>query len=191
MATQDERNRATRRALIDAARSLFAERGYAAVPVAEIAARAGVTTGALYHQFGSKQDVFRAVYSELVARVAERVVLARGEGAPTLLGDCEAFMATCSDPAFNRITIDGPVVLGWDEILDETQALIESSLQEARRRGEIVDLPIAPLARMLAAALKEAAVGIALAADPEAAREDARAIAATLIGGLLVAGPRV
>jgi AcrR family transcriptional regulator len=188
MATQDERNRATRRALTGAARSLFAEQGYAEVSVAEIATRAGVTTGALYHQFGSKQELFKAVYSELVAGVATQVLKARERaGEPTLIGDCEAYVAACADPAFNRITIDGPAVIGWDEILDEAQSMIEISLAEAKDRGELAEAPVAPLARMLAAALKEAAVIIATADHPAAARRAAADSSRKLISGLLVA----
>lgn len=186
MATQSERTESTRKALIDAGRVLFAERGYADVPVADIARRAEVTTGALYHQFASKEELFRSVYAELVARVGERVLEARQTGGdPTLLGDCEAYIAACADPAFNRITIDGPAVIGWDQILDEAQSMIEVSLRDAHARGELADAPIAPLARMLAAALKEAAVTIAKADGSRAARKAARNSSRRLISGLL------
>lgn len=186
MATQSERNQSTRGALIGAARALFAERGYAEVPVADIAKSAGVTTGALYHQFGSKEALFEAVYAELVQGVAAQVLEARQSGAePTLLGDCEAYMAACADPAFNRITIDGPAVIGWDQILDEAQSMIEISLTDAHRRGELAEEPIAPLARMLAAALKEAALTIAKANGSSAARGAAADSSRKLISGLL------
>ncbi len=185
MATQDERTRATRRALLDAGRSLFAERGYAAVSVTEVASEAGVTTGALYHQFGSKEALFEAIYSELVRRVWGQVLDARAASSePSLLADCESYLETCADPAFNRITIEGPAVIGWDQILDEAQAMIQASLTAARQRGEITDVPIASLARMLAAALKEAAVMIATSDDPAEARAAAKAGARELVRGL-------
>jgi len=187
MATQSERTETTRKALIDAGRVLFAERGYADVPVADIAALAQVTTGALYHQFGSKEELFRAVYAELVGRVGARILEERQTGGdPTLLGDCEAYIAACADPAFNRITIDGPAVVGWDQILDEAQSMIEVSLKDAHARGELADAPTAPLARMLAAALKEAAVTIAKADGSRAARKAARDSSRWLISGLVV-----
>jgi AcrR family transcriptional regulator len=186
MATQSERNEKTRRALIDAGRGLFAERGYTDVSVTELAKRAGVSTGALYHQFGSKEELFKVVYAELVRGVGSQVVKARQSNhKPTLLGDCEAYMNACADPTFNRITIDGPAVIGWDRILDEAQALIEASLSAARDRGEIADAQSGPLARMLGAALKEAAMIIATAEDPAAARVTANESARQLITGLL------
>jgi len=185
MVSHDKRTQLTRRALLDAARALFAERGYADVAVTEIARGAGVTTGALYHQFGSKASLFRAVYAELVQAVWLRVLEARTGEPPSVLGDCEAYLDACADPAFDRITIEGPAVIGWDQVLDEAQAMIELSLTAARERGEIADVPIGAVARMLAAALKEAAVMIAVAEDPARARADARETARRLVSGLL------
>ena len=186
MVTQDERNRATRGALIGVGRALFAERGYAEVSVAEIAERADVTTGALYHQFASKHGLFTAVYAELVQGVWASVLAAReSSDQPSLLVDCEAYIDACADPAFNRITIDGPAVIGWDQILDEAQSMIQASLTDAQARGEIDAAPIESLSRMLAAALKEAAVMIARAEDPAEARAAARDSARHLVGGIL------
>ena len=52
---------ATRARLLTAARELFAERGYAGVATEEIVRAAGVTRGALYHQFAGKEELFAAV----------------------------------------------------------------------------------------------------------------------------------
>lgn len=147
-----------------------------------------MTTGALYHQFGSKDELLKAAYGQLVEGVGAQVLEARKNGGkPTLLGDCEAYQAACADPAFNRITIDGPAVIGWDQILDQAQSMIEASLTDAKDRGELVDAPTAQLARMLAAALKEAAVIIATADDPAAARRATTISSRKLISGLLAA----
>src|SRR5579884_1309726 len=74
---QQQRSRATQAKLLRAARVLFARRGYADVGTAEIARRAGVTRGALYHQYPTKQELFLAVYEqveqELTTDIAARL----------------------------------------------------------------------------------------------------------------------
>src|SRR5918912_2431085 len=71
--TQAERRAATRRALLDAARSLFAERGYHGAAAEEIVRRAGLTRGALYHHFEDKKDLFRAVVDEMEGEIDEEI----------------------------------------------------------------------------------------------------------------------
>jgi AcrR family transcriptional regulator len=184
--TQAERTETTRRALLDAGRALFAQHGYADVGVGELSRRAGVTSGAIYHHFGSKAGLFRAVYDELVASTSERIANARSASpSPSLIADCELYLDACADPAFFRITADAPAVIGWDVILGDTQALIAANLAAAQADGEISPtLPTLTLARLLAAALKEAGVMIATASDPARARADANESARHLIAGL-------
>src|SRR5829696_9933238 len=68
-----EQAEGTRAALIEAARPLFAERGYADVATEEIVAAARVTRGALYYHFEDKRDLFRAVYAEVDRELIEGV----------------------------------------------------------------------------------------------------------------------
>lgn len=54
----------TRRALLEAALEVFAERGYAAATLSGIAARAGLTRGAVYHHFTDKAELYLATIAE-------------------------------------------------------------------------------------------------------------------------------
>ncbi|HZN15778.1 MAG TPA: helix-turn-helix domain-containing protein, partial [Acidimicrobiales bacterium] len=63
--TQAERSATTKAALLAAARELFAENGFAATGRDDIAERAGVTRGALYHHYDSKEALLRAVVLEM------------------------------------------------------------------------------------------------------------------------------
>jgi AcrR family transcriptional regulator len=56
--TREQSKAATREALLDSARRAFARRGYHGASVEEIAAEAGYSTGALYSNFGGKEDLF-------------------------------------------------------------------------------------------------------------------------------------
>ncbi len=113
--TQADRSAQTRTALVTAARELFAEKGFAATSRDEIAARAAVTRGALYHHFDSKTAVAAAVVAELEAELVERVVSAAADGAGVrdqLHRGCRAYMDACADPTVARILVDAPAVLG-------------------------------------------------------------------------------
>lgn len=59
--SQEDRSRATRAALEQAGRRLFAERGFAATSAEELVTEAGVTRGALHHHYGDKRGLFLAV----------------------------------------------------------------------------------------------------------------------------------
>ena len=71
--TQVERSQTSKAALVAAARSLFAERGFADVGTGQIVAAAGLTRGALYHQFGDKQRLFVAVLEQVEQEVTDQV----------------------------------------------------------------------------------------------------------------------
>jgi AcrR family transcriptional regulator len=192
--TQAERSAATRGALVAAARRLFAERGYAAVGTPEVAAAAGVTRGALYHQFTGKADLFRAVYEQVEREVTERIgelMASAGASDPlaALNAGAEAFLDAVADPEVQRIALlDAPAVLGWDtwrEIgLKYGLGMTEAALRAAIDAGRIADQPVRPLAHVLLGALDEAALYVARAEDPVAARAEMGPLFARLLGGL-------
>jgi AcrR family transcriptional regulator len=194
--TQAERSEATREALIEAARALFAEHGYAGVGTEEIVRAAGVTRGALYHHFGGKKDLFEAVYERVERELAERIAsgaLSGGAAAPldAMRAGAEMFLQACTEPEAQQIALlDGPAVLGWDrwrEIAAEHGlGLIEATLQAAVDAGAIADQPIRPLAHVLMGALDEAAMLVARAEDPERMREDVGRTLDSLLAGLSV-----
>jgi len=68
--------------LIDAATRLFADKGYERVAVQEIVERAGVTKGAMYHYFGSKDDLLHEIYGRLLRMQTERLEKIAGSAGP-------------------------------------------------------------------------------------------------------------
>ena len=171
---------ATRAALVSSARALFAERGYAAVGTEEIVARAGVTRGALYHHFGDKKDLMRAVLHDLSRELAETsaaAALKETDQWQQILAAVDAFLDACTDPAVQRIMMtDAPSVLGWDEWREIDMqyglGLIKASLEQAMETGLIARQPVDPLAHLIVGALDEAAMYISRAPDTGAGRRE-------------------
>ena len=158
-----ERSERTRARLVEAARELFSDRGYAEVSVEEVVRRAGVTAGALYHQFpGGKVDLFAAVFDaveeELMAGIAETLADAGAEDPVAgLRAGVDATLALALDPKVVRLTIlDAPAVLGWEAWRAAGEryglGLVRAGL--ARRHGGEGDhrAPLDPLAQPLLAA---------------------------------------
>jgi AcrR family transcriptional regulator len=177
--TQAERSLATRTALVSAARELFAAQGFAGTGRDEIAARAGVTRGALYHHFGSKEALFRAVVEHLEEEMGQRIMAAAAKEPDVRLhlrAGCHAFLDACtSDPAVRRIIIlEAPVVLGWDvwrEIdVRHGVALIAAGLAAALDGPPPGNASIETLATLLLGTLNEAAMLVATAPKPRVAR---------------------
>jgi AcrR family transcriptional regulator len=181
----DLRSEATRQLLVTAARALFGARGYAGVGTEEIVRAAGVTRGALYHQFRDKADLFAAVAEEVEAEIAERIAAgaagAADDPAGALRAGAQLFLEACAEPEVERIILlDAPAVLGWEAWRDLAGryglGLVQLALQSAMDAGAIVPQPVVPLAHVLIGALNECALYVARAEDPPAAREQCAAI---------------
>jgi AcrR family transcriptional regulator len=166
--TNAERRDATREALLAAARTLFAEKGYAATGTPEIVAAAKVTRGALYHHFADKADLFRAVVDREHGRVASEVEAAADDGlAPldALAAGGDAFLDGMADPGRRRILlIDAPAVLGPEESAAINGRHGGRTLREgvaaAIAAGAIRDLPPGSIADLLDAVFDRAALAV-------------------------------
>jgi AcrR family transcriptional regulator len=190
---QEQRSRATRDGLLSAARTLFAERGYAAVGTEEIVRAAGMTRGALYHQFRDKEQLFEAVFEQVEAettqRIAEGALAAATDPLAALRAGSHAFLAVCAEPEIERIILlDAPAVLGWERWREigfrHGLGLVVGVLQAGMDAGVIAQQPITPLAHLLLGALDEGALYAARSQDPETARAEVEQIIDRLIDGL-------
>jgi AcrR family transcriptional regulator len=191
---QAERSRATRAALVAAARPLFAARGFAGVGTEEIVRAAGVTRGALYHQFADKRELFAAVFEDVEAELTQGVATAVADsGAPdpvaALRKGADAWLEACTEEEARRIVLlDGPAVLGWErwrEIgLRHGLGLVEATLTAAVEAGLLARQPVRPLAHVLIGALDEAALYVATARNGKAARREVGAVLDRLLAGL-------
>ena len=180
--TQADRSATTREALVAAARRLFAAQGFADVPTDAIVAAAGVTRGALYHQFADKTALFDAVMEAVEADIARRLadtVAAAGVSDPVeaLRHAVRTWLDICVEPEIHRIAlVDGPSVVGWTHWREVCQrhvfGLAQALLTHGIELGRIRPQPVRPLAHVLMGASDEAALYVAESADPAQARAD-------------------
>jgi AcrR family transcriptional regulator len=193
--TQADRSAATRDALVAAARLLFAEQGFAEVPTDAVVAAAGVTRGALYHQFADKTALFAAVMEAVEADIARR--LAEAVGAAGISDPVDAlrhavriWLDICIEPEIYRIAlVDGPSVLGWSRWREVCQrhvfGLVQALLEQGIALGLIREQPARPLAHVLMGAGDEAALYVAEAEDHPRARAEMIEVLDQLIAGVV------
>ncbi len=184
---QSEVNRAH---LVDIACALFAEHGYDAVGLEEVAVAAGQTRGAVYHHFGSKRGLFSAALVQVQGSVAEAVeaaAVAETDPWDGLVAGCHAFLdAAASDGARRVMLVDGPAVLGWQEWRDgdaaSSRRLLEEGLRELGARGDVAPDEVAALTILLSGAMNETALW--LAQEGRAVRAAAHAALDRVLSGL-------
>jgi AcrR family transcriptional regulator len=179
---QADRSAATRDALVAAARPLFAAHGFAGVSTDAIVAAAGVTRGALYHQFADKTALFEAVLAAVEADIARRLAdeaAAAGISDPVeaLRHAVRTWLDICVEPEIHRIAlIDGPSVLGWTHWREVCQrhvlGLVRALVTHGIELGRIRPQPVMPLAHVLMGAGDEAALYVAETADRTRARAE-------------------
>jgi AcrR family transcriptional regulator len=186
-----QQGEATRHALLNAARRLFGEQGYAATSLDEIAQAANVTKGALYHHYEGKQELFGAVYEQVKREASERAATAFLEPDPwaDLCAGCHAMLDAHLDPSVQRILLhDAQAVLDADTIRRVENrygaVVLRGALRRAIRAGVIQPLPLKALALMLTGAILEGCMTIADAEEPIQARQDVDSVLTSLLEGL-------
>lgn len=140
-----------RQEILDAALQIFAQKGYNATTNADIARAAGVTPAALYYYFASKEELFRAVVTELrgqiqpaMALVEEEALLAipPAELLPQVLQHVISFLSEERTQAVLKIIMaEGPrdpsIVAIWEEQMVGVVAPIFPYLIHQMQQGRI------------------------------------------------------
>lgn len=169
------------------------ERDYSLVSTEEILERSGVSRGALYHHFTSKQELFKAVFEASERRVLE-LVAAQAAIADSpfdaLVESTRAYLRQCeTNEELRRIGLmQSRSVLGWEgwraaanELGIGLALAVVSAAMEA---GEMASHDPETTALVLLGAMVEAAMLIAVASDRQAARERSEVVVVDLLEGL-------
>lgn len=183
----------TRALVIQKARTVFAEKGYADASLAEIVAAAEVTTGAVYHHFGDKKGLFlavaEAVEGDILAAVGQA---AAGNADPwgRLLAGVDAMLDVCAEAEVQRIVfVDAPTVIGpaaWREVeLRYSFGAMREALGALQLAGLIRSGSADMLASIMLGALIESVRAVARSDDRPAALREARETVGRLFASLL------
>lgn len=178
--------------LLLAARKAFAEYGFEATSMDKLTADAGLTRGALYHNFGDKKGLFAAVVERIDSEMA---IQAKQAGLETnsvwhnLMIGGEAYIRSALNPEVQRIVLlDGPAVLGdpsqWpsqNQCLKATQNIIQALVDS----HILKDVNPEVTAMFLNGAAMNAALWIAANHAPEAVLDQTLATFRLLMNGFL------
>jgi AcrR family transcriptional regulator len=152
--------------ILDAALSLFAEKGFAAARLEEIAARAGVSKGTIYLYFESKEAVFKALVQEkLASRIggfAEMLRAFEGSSAELLtliLRNIGTMVGSGNFVVLPKIVIaeagNFPELARMyrNEIVARAMGLLGEIVERGIKRGEFRNIPKEHAARLAAGPL--------------------------------------
>jgi AcrR family transcriptional regulator len=184
-----EENRAK---LVATARKAFADKGYAAASMDALTAEAGLTRGALYHNFGDKRGLFAAVVEQIDTEMASRAKAcgaAAGEGWDAMLAEGAAYIEMALDPEVQRIVLlDGPAVLGDPSRWPSQNSCLQvtrHAIEDLMAKGVLKPVDAEAAARLISGAALNAAMWIAASDSPETVLPKAQEAFRLLIEGLL------
>lgn len=163
----------TRAKLIRAARKAFAANGYAGASMDDLTAEAGLTRGALYHNFGDKKGLLQAVIDQIDAEMLVRMRAAKEREKTAWLGflaESMAYIEMALEPEIQRIMLlDGPAVLGDPSQWPNQNACLQTTAQTIQAlidEGTVKPMDAEAAARLINGAALNASLWIAAADDP-------------------------
>lgn len=182
MARRLPRGQETRERILATALRLFAQRGYGAVSIEEIAHEAGVTKGAVYHWFADKDDLGRELQHDLYERlsVASMRTFTPGDDVvENMTHAFDAYLELLGDLGEARFFLrDAWVIPALDEAgrrdHEDAVAMVRGVVADAMQRGELVALDPDALARVLMGVFAEATLHVLRTGDRHGAEEVVR-----------------
>jgi AcrR family transcriptional regulator len=150
--------------ILEAALSVFAEKGYAAARMEDIAVRAGVTKGTIYLYFPSKEEVFKSLARE---HVGQSLILA-AEQAQDYEGSAFEFLKFFYARFFelvlhSEVAVLPKIIIGesgnfpelarfWrEEVIEKAMVMLSGIIAKGIARGEIRALPVEQIAKLAVA----------------------------------------
>ncbi len=158
------RKQARPKEILDAALVVFAEKGFAAARMEDIAAKAGVTKGTIYLYFPSKEEVFKSLAREHIGETLGQIIVQAQNYEGTLREFLALVLTVMGDklqtsefPIFPKIIIAESgnfpeLARFWrTEVIDKALGMLTSVITKAVARGEIREVPPDYVARLCVA----------------------------------------
>jgi AcrR family transcriptional regulator len=194
---REEYAEATYQALLDSASACFYEGGFAATSLDQVAHRARLTKGAIYHHFASKRDLFMAVL-ERQQELSAGAVTQAGEGAAdpwaAVVAAFDVFLELISNPVYQRLCwVEGPAALGFEDWWSCGERyeipVIRTLLDRAAAAGVLTVEDPDMLAQVLFGAVVAGVLGMARSERPAVERERFRTTMLVMMAGMLRTDP--
>ena len=169
---------------MNSAIKLFGEKGYAATSLEQIANDCGISIAPIYHYFGNKEQLFRAVNETMEQRIV--VPVKADSTGDKVLASWKVFLGLCKEPAFRRIVlVDAPNILGRERMSNSrvSQWTLNRFRQRFEEQGKS-SYQAELIGRMIMGALSEAGLIIGNAEDPQQASQEAEELVRTLVYSL-------
>ena len=173
------------------ARKHFAREGFSGAEIGRIAADARVTTGAIYHHFAGKKELFQAVAEQLEGEILSASAVDDKDPLHRLRLGFEKLIDFCAAPDVQRIIfVEAPQVIGpeaWRKIeLRYAYGALRGVLDTLRKEDAMKPYPLELVARMLLALLRETSAELARAKRAPDARKEISALMTEVFDALLV-----
>jgi AcrR family transcriptional regulator len=189
---RQEYSASTKRALVDVATDLFAERGYAGTSLDEIVAGARVTKGALYHHFSGKQALFEAVFERVEDDASASIRRAvRGTDDPweKAMAGLRGFLDVLQRPEYRRLVIqEGPAVLGYEKYREQeersTYGIVQDIVSSVLATYQLEKSMVETFSRVFFGAMSAAGSAVSSADDTARAAAEVEAAIAFILAGL-------
>jgi AcrR family transcriptional regulator len=195
-----EEAEATKRSLLDAGLIVFSKKGYTATRVEDIAKQANVTTGAIYHHFGGKSDLYAALVNANSAKanlIAEQIVKEGGTPATVIRRLLVRLFEFVEEDEHYRAVVELFIVkTGFSpELVDISRQILESRrlltqffstlIQEGIEAGEF-DSHVSPMDTALALVGYMNGMGLIWVQDPEhfSIKQRAEVLIDTFLNGI-------
>jgi AcrR family transcriptional regulator len=172
-----EESRRTRARILQIAIDAAAESGFDSLSIEDVAEKAGVTRGAVYHHFESRLGLVRAATERLLEEMGARILAAadaQQEPWSALEAGCLAFLRSASTREYQQIVLsDAPALLGIAEwqTLDamHTTSTLTEALDELAREGLLSTANTSAAAQALSGAMNQLALWVGSGNDAKAA----------------------